>query len=192
MAEPGQRHGPGLNTSTKTDAKGRAEQVARASYGRLLAVLAAPTGTPLMLQSVLGSDSARIAAAPSPRAFGSRAAARARQTAHPGLPHPVRRSRRDRACRAAATRSRSNLRRLRHRGAYAIDWQATRSREVDPLAGEALYLATTLAALLPQQAGVLGLAALLSFSLAQAGRVGQARSAYARAIGLTADAPRRA
>ncbi|WP_120338231.1 RNA polymerase sigma factor [Cryobacterium soli] len=56
-------------------------------------------------------------------------------------------------------------------GAYAIDWPtagADARRTPDSLAGEALYLAETLAALLPDEPEVLGLAALLALSLARA------------------------
>lgn len=55
-------------------------------------------------------------------------------------------------------------------GAYAIDWSsATPDAEAEPdsLAGEALYLAETLAALLPEEPEVLGLAALLALSIAR-------------------------
>jgi len=55
-------------------------------------------------------------------------------------------------------------------GAYAIDWStaAPDARAApDSLAGEALYLAETLAALLPDEPEVLGLAALLALSIAR-------------------------
>jgi predicted RNA polymerase sigma factor len=55
-------------------------------------------------------------------------------------------------------------------GAYAIDWStaAPDARAApDSLAGEALYLAETLAALLPEEPEVLGLAALLALSIAR-------------------------
>ena len=55
-------------------------------------------------------------------------------------------------------------------GAYAIDWPtagADARRTPDSLAGEALYLAETLAALLPAEPEVLGLAALLALSIAR-------------------------
>ena len=55
-------------------------------------------------------------------------------------------------------------------GAYAIDWASAdpdaRSAP-DSLAGEALYLAETLATLLPEEPEVLGLAALLALSIAR-------------------------
>ena len=55
-------------------------------------------------------------------------------------------------------------------GAYAIDWStaiADARAAPDSLAGEALYLAETLAALLPDEPEVLGLAALLALSIAR-------------------------
>ncbi|WEO77927.1 sigma factor [Cryobacterium sp. SO2] len=55
-------------------------------------------------------------------------------------------------------------------GAYAIDWSTAdpdARTTPDSLAGEALYLAETLAALLPDQPEVLGLAALLALSIAR-------------------------
>jgi len=55
-------------------------------------------------------------------------------------------------------------------GAYAIDWASAdpdARAAPDSLAGEALYLAETLAALLPGEPEVLGLAALLALSIAR-------------------------
>jgi len=55
-------------------------------------------------------------------------------------------------------------------GAYAIDWASAdpdARAAPDSLAGEALYLAETLAALLPDEPEVLGLAALLALSIAR-------------------------
>jgi len=55
-------------------------------------------------------------------------------------------------------------------GAYAIDWPTATPdarAEPDSLAGEALYLAETLATLLPDEPEVLGLAALLALSIAR-------------------------
>jgi len=53
-------------------------------------------------------------------------------------------------------------------GAYAIDWQLVSGTTVrDSLAGEALYLATTLARLLDGEPEAFGLAALVAFSLAR-------------------------
>ena len=54
-------------------------------------------------------------------------------------------------------------------GAYAIDWQPVAAvAERDSLAAEALYLANTLAELLPAEPETFGLAALLSYSSARA------------------------
>ena len=56
-------------------------------------------------------------------------------------------------------------------GAYAIGWagaEQNASGSPESLAGEALYLADTLAALLPTEPEVLGLAALLTLSIARA------------------------
>lgn len=55
-------------------------------------------------------------------------------------------------------------------GAYAIDWAGAEPdarAAPDSLAGEALYLAETLAALLPDEPEALGLAALLALSIAR-------------------------
>jgi RNA polymerase sigma factor (sigma-70 family) len=55
-------------------------------------------------------------------------------------------------------------------GAYAIDWSTAgpdARAAPDSLAGEALYLAETLAGLLPDEPEVLGLAALLALSIAR-------------------------
>lgn len=56
-------------------------------------------------------------------------------------------------------------------GAYAIDWSSAETPPAlaspDSLAGEALYLAETLAALLPDEPEVLGLAALLALSMSR-------------------------
>jgi RNA polymerase sigma factor (sigma-70 family) len=55
-------------------------------------------------------------------------------------------------------------------GAYAIDWSAAAADAPvapDSLAGEALYLAETIATLVPDEPEVLGLAALLALSIAR-------------------------
>jgi predicted RNA polymerase sigma factor len=75
-------------------------------------------------------------------------------------------------------------------GAYAIDWStATTDAEAAPdsLAGEALYLAETLAALLPDEPEVLGLAALLALSIA---RVPARTNAAGELVGLDDQDPR--
>ncbi|MCK0112692.1 RNA polymerase subunit sigma-70 [Ornithinimicrobium sp. F0845] len=53
-------------------------------------------------------------------------------------------------------------------GAYAIDWPTGGTEERPAMAGEALHLAETLATLLPQDAEVHGLAALICLSAARA------------------------
>lgn len=57
-------------------------------------------------------------------------------------------------------------------GAYAIDWQMAGTAPLESLAHEAHYLAVTLAELLDDQPEALGLAALISFSLARVGARG--------------------
>jgi len=53
-------------------------------------------------------------------------------------------------------------------GAYAIDWQVVSGPTVrESLSAEALYLAVTLASLLPEEPEALGLAALLSLSISR-------------------------
>jgi predicted RNA polymerase sigma factor len=76
-------------------------------------------------------------------------------------------------------------------GAYAIDWStATADARVAPesLAGEALYLAETLAALVPEEPEVLGLAALLALSIA---RVPARTSSTGDLVALDDQDPRR-
>jgi predicted RNA polymerase sigma factor len=74
-------------------------------------------------------------------------------------------------------------------GAYAIDWVSAApdaQASPDSLAGEALYLAETLAALLPDEPEVFGLAALLALSIA---RVPARTSATGELIGLDEQDP---
>ena len=238
-----------------TDAAARAEEVARSSYGRLLAVLAAPTGnitvaedaladaferalaswpsagvpdnlegwlltvarnrlrdlykssahrtsteledthavldtldleaipdkrlellfvcahpaieasirTPLMLQTVLGFESAQIAVAfavPEP-AMAQRLVRAKRRIRVARIPFaiPVRA---DMPARLPAVLEAIY-------GAYAIDWQGVSGETVrESMSAEALYLATTLAALLGDEPEAFGLVALIALSLSRA------------------------
>ena len=118
--------------------------------------------TPLMLQTVLGFDAAFVA-----RAFAVPAATMAQRL--------VRAKRRIRLARVPfavplrqdmPARLPSVLEAVY--GAYAIDWQLVSGTTVrDSLAGEALYLATTLARLLDGEPEAFGLAALIALSLAR-------------------------
>jgi len=118
--------------------------------------------TPLMLQTVLGFDAAFVA-----RAFAVPAATMAQRL--------VRAKRRIRLARVpfAVPVLQDMPARLPFvleavYGAYAIDWQLVSQTTVrESLAGEALYLATTLALLLDREPEAFGLAALIAFSLAR-------------------------
>ena len=118
--------------------------------------------TPLMLQTVLGFESAQIA-----QAFAIPAPAMAQRL--------VRAKQRIRDARIPF--SVPDLTDMPGRlpavleaiyGCYAIDWQLTSGETVrDSLSAEALYLATLLADLLPTEPEVLGLAALLCLSMSR-------------------------
>ncbi|SDY84478.1 RNA polymerase sigma factor [Herbiconiux ginsengi] len=118
--------------------------------------------TPLMLQTVLGFDSNRIAeafAVPAP-AMAQRLVRAKRRIRGAGIPFAVP------ARSAMGARLPPVLEAVY--GCYAIDWQRVSGQTVrDSLAGEALYLATTLAELLPTEPEVHGLAALLCLSIAR-------------------------
>lgn len=121
-----------------------------------------PARTPLMLQSLLGLDADRIAGA-----FALPAATLAQR-----LVRAKRRIRNARIPFVVPDRTQLSARLgpvlEAIYGAYAIDFAFAQSSTIDSsLAGEARFLAETLAELLPDEAEVLGLAALLSLSFAR-------------------------
>ncbi|WP_382308193.1 RNA polymerase sigma factor [Herbiconiux sp. UC225_62] len=118
--------------------------------------------TPLMLQTVLGFDAARIAQAfalPAP-AMAQRLVRAKRRIRDAGIPFVV--------PERGAMDSRLPPVLEAVYGCYAIEWQRVSGETLrDSLAGEALYLATTLAELLPTEPEVHGLGALLCLSIAR-------------------------
>jgi predicted RNA polymerase sigma factor len=120
--------------------------------------------TPLMLQTVLGLDAAAIARAfvlPEPT-LAQRLVRAKRRIRDAGIGFVVP----DRS--AMPARLPAVLEAVY--GAYSIDWQVVSGETLrESLAHEALYLASTLAELLPDEPEALGLASLLGHSLARAG-----------------------
>lgn len=119
--------------------------------------------TPLMLQTVLGFDAAQIGAAfampPSAMAQRLVRAKRRIRDAHIPFRIPTRQDMPDRLPAVLEAVY----------GAYAIDWMLVSGETVrESMAGESLYLASTLAELLGDEPEAFGLAALIALSLARA------------------------
>jgi predicted RNA polymerase sigma factor len=118
--------------------------------------------TPLMLQSVLGVEAAAIATAfaVEPTTMAQRLVRAKKRIRDAGIPF-VLPARDDLAERLPAVLEAVY-------GAYAIDWQlAPQGAPIESLSAEALHLALVLAELLPDEAEVLGLAALVCLSEAR-------------------------
>ena len=118
--------------------------------------------TPLMLQTVLGLDAERIAAAyalPAP-AMSQRLVRAKKRIRNARIPFRVP-DRSEMPARLPAVLEAIY-------GAYAIDWQQISGPSLlETLSGEALYLAELLAELLPEEPESLGLAALILLSLSR-------------------------
>ena len=116
-----------------------------------------------MLQTVLGFEAAQIATAfavPAP-AMAQRLVRAKRRIRDARIPFAVP-TRQDMPTRLPAVLEAIY-------GAYAIDWMLVSGESVrESLSAEALYLASTLAALLEEEPEAFGLAALLAFSLSRA------------------------
>ena len=119
--------------------------------------------TPLMLQTVLGFDAAQIATAFAmpPSAMAQRLVRAKRRIRDARIPFRVP-TRHDLPARLPAVLEAVY-------GAYAIDWMLVSGETVrESMAGESLYLASTLAELLGDEPEAFGLAALIALSLARA------------------------